>query len=73
MELESIRLSKISQSEKDKYPMISLIGGIKETKQISKGNKKREKEMNLDSVIETQLLVTRGGGGWEMGETGNRD
>ena len=28
MELESIMLSKISQSEKDKYHMISLIYGI---------------------------------------------
>ena len=28
MELESIMLSKISQSVKDKYYMISLIGGI---------------------------------------------
>ena len=28
MELESIMLSEISQSVKDKYHMISLIGGI---------------------------------------------
>ena len=28
MKLETIRLSEISHSVKDKYPMISLIGGI---------------------------------------------
>ena len=28
MDLEIIRLSEISQSEKDKYHIISLIGGI---------------------------------------------
>ena len=32
MELECIMLSEISQSEKDKYHMISLICGIKEAK-----------------------------------------
>ena len=35
MELESIMLSEISPSEKDRYPMISLICGIWETKQIA--------------------------------------
>ena len=40
MELECIMLRKISQSEKDKYCMISLICGISETKQMSKGKKK---------------------------------
>ena len=32
LDLESIMLSKISQSKKDKYHMILLIGGIQETK-----------------------------------------
>ena len=48
MELESIMLSGISQSEKEKYHMISLIYGIKETKQTSKGEKIREKETNQE-------------------------
>ena len=34
MELESIMLSKICQSEKDKYRMISLLCGIQETTQM---------------------------------------
>ena len=37
MELEGIMLSKISQSEKDDYHMISPICGIQETKQKSLG------------------------------------
>jgi len=48
MELESIMLSEISQSEKDKYHMISLICGIKETKQMNMG-KKREANHKTDS------------------------
>ena len=46
MELESIVLSKISQSEKDKYHMISLICAIKETKQMSKGEKRERDKTN---------------------------
>ena len=44
MKLESIMLSEIKQSEKDKY-IISLICGIEETKQmnIEEGEKNRKK------------------------------
>ena len=35
MELEYIMLNEISQSEKDKYHMISLICGIQETKHMN--------------------------------------
>ena len=35
MEPESIMLSEISQSEKDRYHMTSLIGGLYETKQMN--------------------------------------
>ena len=44
MELECIMLSEISQSEKDKYHMISLICRNQETKQMNiwEGGKKRE-------------------------------
>ena len=49
MKLESIILSKISQSEKDKYHMIALICGISETKQMSKGKKEREANQETDS------------------------
>ena len=42
MELESIMLSRISQSEKDKYRMISLTCGIK--KQDNEQRIEKEKE-----------------------------
>ena len=32
MDLEGIMLSEVSETEKDKYCMISLIGGLKKTK-----------------------------------------
>ena len=65
MELESIMLSKISQSENSKYHMILLISGIKETKQISKGETEREnmsergKPSNICLIIENELIFTR--------------
>ena len=40
MNLESIMLSEISQSEKDKFHMISLVCRIYETKQIKKDTNK---------------------------------
>ena len=48
IELEIIMLSEMSQSEKDKYHMISFICGTEETKQTSKG-KKREMNQEIDS------------------------
>ena len=46
MELEDIRLNKISPSEKDNYHMISLICEIQETKQrtIEEERKKKKKK-----------------------------
>ena len=42
MDLEDIILSETSQTEKDKYCMISLICGIKEMQQTSEYNKKEQ-------------------------------
>ena len=42
MELEGIMLSKISQSEKDKYHVVSLICGIQEAKQMTIGEGKKK-------------------------------
>ena len=39
MDLEHFRLSEISQAEKDRYCMISLICGIYKTKQSNKHSK----------------------------------
>ena len=44
MELECSMLSEVSQSEKDKYHMISHIGGVLETKQVNIGEGKKKRE-----------------------------
>ena len=54
LELESIMLSEISQVVKNKYHMISLIIGMKSTKQTSKQNITRGIE------IKNKLTITRG-------------
>ena len=41
MDLEGIMLSEISQTEKDRYCMVSLICGILKIQQISEYNKKQ--------------------------------
>ena len=48
MDLEAIRLSEISQSEKDKYYTISPTAEFKKqtNKKINKGEKKRENPKN---------------------------
>ena len=53
MELEGIMFSEISQAEKDKYQMISL---------IVEYNKAKLKEQNSSSIIEPKkgLTVTKG-------------
>ena len=59
-------LSEISKSEKDKYHLISLICGIKETKQINKqGNWETNRLLNT----ENKLVVA----GWEVGGMGEID
>ena len=52
VDLEGIMLSEISQTEKDKYCMISLTCGIQKTKQ-------------KDSDTENKLVVARDGV-WEL-------
>ena len=61
MDLEGIMLSEISQPEKDRYHMISLICRIQKIQQTSEYNKKSRLR-----DIENKLVVTsgeRGGGG----------
>ena len=59
MELEGIMLSEVSQSEKDRYPMILLICGIWETQHMNieqegkeKEDKNRERQIIRDSNTE---------------------
>ena len=54
MELESIMLSEISQTVRDKYHMISPLTGTSSTKQTSKQN------ITKDTEIENRLTMTRG-------------
>ena len=67
MELEGIMLSEISQAEKDKHQMISLICGVKKLK-----------EQNSSRLTEPKngLRVTKGKGtgddGWEGREKGTK-
>ena len=53
MDLEGIMLSEISQPEKDRYHMISLICRIQKIQQTSEYNKKSRL-----TDIENKLLVT---------------
>ena len=60
---------------KDKYPMISLICGTYETKQMNTGNgwknKIREREANHKRLLNTEnKLKVAGGGGWGVGING---
>ena len=62
MDLEGVMLSEISQAEKDKYCMFSLISGIWKTKQ------------NRLIDTENKLVVARGDGvGRGAGKFGDRD
>ena len=84
LELESIMLSEINQSEKEKYHMISLICGLEETnkQKMSKGNEREternrlstiETDRNRLSIIENTVMITRGEVGEWMEEIGDGD
>ena len=66
-------LTEIRQSEKDKYHMISLIGGTQETKQmIGKKRERQTKKQILSYKEQTDSIreVTRA---WENGLNGDGD
>ena len=63
MEQEGIKLSKISQSEKDKYHMLLLICGIKKQNQWKK---RQTKKQTLN--YREQTYGYQRGGEWGMGE-----
>ena len=66
MDLEGIMLSEISQTEKDKYCLISFICGIWKIKQISEYNKRRSRLTDT----ENKLVVASGVGAYRGGEVG---
>ena len=66
MELGILILSEVSQKEKDKYHMISLISGITYTAQRKLSTEKKIMD------LENKLVVAKGKGGgsgmdWELG------
>ena len=64
MELESILLSEISQTVRDKYHMISPLTGTYSTKEKSKQNTTRDIEVG------NSLAVARGEWGGDSGKRG---
>ena len=64
MELESIMLSEISQTVRDKYHVISPLTGTLPTKEKSKQNRTRDVE------IKNSLTTARGEQGGDSGERG---
>ena len=55
MDLEIIVLSEVSQTEKDKYHMISLICGI-----LKKATNELVYKTEIESDVENKLMVTKG-------------
>ena len=56
MELETLMLSEVSQKEKDKYHMISLISGIECRAQMNLSTEKKIMD------LENRLVVAKGDG-----------
>ena len=61
IDLEGIMVSEISQTEKDKYCMVSLRGGIKKYSKLVSTMKKRGQLTGIKS----KLVVTGGEREWE--------
>ena len=73
MELESTIVSKISQSEEDKYHIILLMWNVR-TKQKSKGEKREDgANQETDLTTDMKLMATRGEVSGKMGEIGDVD
>ena len=64
MDLEIIILSEVSQKEKDKYHMISLISGIQNMIQMNLFTKQKQ----LTDV--EKLMITKGEKGWGRDKLG---
>ena len=64
MELKSIMVSEISQSEKEKYHMISLMWNLR-NKEMSKGDKRERQTKKYTLNYRELMVITR--------EMGRRD
>ena len=70
MDLEGIMLSEISQTEKDKYYMISLVWNLRNKTDKPMGGekkKKRERETNCKRLLKTENKL-KVGEGREVGD-----
>ena len=72
VEIESIRLSEINQSERHKYCVISLIWNLRNKTNEQREKKKEDKPRNRLLTIENKVIFTRGRVGG-MGEIGYGD
>ena len=77
MELEGIMLSEISQSEKDRCHIFSLICGLRKLnkRQWGKGRgknsyKQRGRKANHKRLLNTENKLRVDGGGWHRRENG---
>ena len=66
MELETLILSEVSQEEKDKYHMISLVSGIQHRTQMNLSTEK--KLMDLENRL-VAACVEREGAWWYQMQT----
>ena len=65
MELEGIMLSAISQSEKDKYHMISLTWNLRNKTRKEKKEKRKKREVKKHTLnYKEQADGYQKGGGW---------
>ena len=62
MDLETIILSEVSQKEKDKYHMISLICGISNMTQMNLSGKQKQTHRHREQTC--RLVVAEGKWGW---------
>ena len=67
LDLEIIILSKVSQKEKEKYHMISLICGIYNTAQINISMKQKQAHRYREEAYGCQRWGGVGGKNWEFG------
>ena len=63
MELEILTLSAVSQKEKDKYHMISLISGIYHTTQMNLFTEKKRMDLEIRLVVAKREGERVGGSG----------
>ena len=66
-ELETLILSEVSQKEKDKYHMISLISGISYMAQMNLSTEKKQSHGCGEQICPFQEGRGRSGRDWEFG------